>query len=304
MPDNMKRFLPLIAILICGCTSTPSQWESDGSWYISDGKMPVDVFYICSTEVANENDENGGALYRALLTDDEKALFDMEFDWVKAAFTDSLNFYAPYYHQFTMDAINLDEEGFQSVRKDVTDEVLEAFDWYMDHINGGRPFIVAGFSQGGILTLDVLKHMSDEAYSRMVAAYVFGYRLTEEDLLDPHIKAADDADGWGETVSFNSVSSTDGIWDLTAADAATCINPLNWCTDSTPATFIYDNDELTVHVDPDTNVLIVDGADDVKYFFEPMKDFTSPGNLHHWDIIFYNDAIGRNALHRAYCVGQ
>ncbi len=72
------------------------------------------------------------------------------------------NYIAPYYHQFTFDALSLSiEQSAQEYRK-VAAEVCEAFDYYMKHKNQGRRFVLVGFSQGGMLVLDQLKHMSDE----------------------------------------------------------------------------------------------------------------------------------------------
>ena len=52
----------------------------------------------------------------------------------------------------------------------------------MKNQNNGHRFILAGFSQGAMLTIDLLKHMTDEQFSRMVANYMLGYRLSEKDL--------------------------------------------------------------------------------------------------------------------------
>ena len=288
---------------LSACSGRVSVWDSDGAWY--DPERPVqdglaDVFYVLSTNVLESFDENGDEVYRAVLAPEEVSVMDMELDYMRDCFGDSLNFVAPYYHQFTMHSLSLPEVEFGAVYESVADEVCGAFDYYMEHLNGGRPFILAGFSQGAMLVLDIVKHLSDSQKDRFVAAYMMGYKLTGEDLLNPNVKAADDADGWGEVVSFNSVASLDAIWPQVASGAAACINPLNWCTDSTPAELVFDGDVATVEVDTLSNVLVVSGLDAEKYHFAPLDGYCAPGNLHHWDILFYNDAIRNNALHRAY----
>lgn len=301
-PRNILTVLAAV-LLLSACAGHKSWWASKEAWYMEEtGEAPmgVDVFYIASTQVLSETDGNGNETYQVFLTPEERGFFTKEYNYAREMFTDSLNFYAPYYHQYTLESLNLDKDRRSEILKKVSDEVIDAFDYYMKHFNGGRPFILAGFSQGGMLAIELMKRMDEEVYSRMVAAYVIGNRITCEDLSHPHIRPADDADGWGETVSFNTVTSTESIWEPAAGGAVTCINPVNWRTDSTPATFTFNEDTITVRVGQDHHVLIAEGLDENDYIFEPLKAFCKPGNLHHWDIKFYKDFISRNALHRAY----
>jgi hypothetical protein len=62
-------------------------------------------------------------------------------------------------------------------------DVLRAFDHYMTHDNHGRPFIIAGHSQGAEMARRLLIDRIDghPAAARMVAAYVIGIDLTEGD---------------------------------------------------------------------------------------------------------------------------
>lgn len=58
----------------------------------------------------------------------------------------------------------------------------------------GRPFIIAGHSQGSAILRFVLKDYfktHPDRYERMVAAYVIGYSITKDDLeANPHMKFA------------------------------------------------------------------------------------------------------------------
>lgn len=297
----------LAAALLSGCTgaaSGPSQWESESMWYDTDDEVDTtlaDVFYILSTNVLTAVDSSSGEKsYQAQLTEADRQMMSAELGYADDMFGDSLNFFGPYYHQFTMESADLPEEEFDEVFDDVSDEVFEAFSWYMENVNDGRPYVLAGFSQGAMLVLELLKRMSDEQYSRMAAAYMLGYRLSDEDLEHPHVRAATDDDDWGVTVSFNSVMSPENAWPLLSEDAATCINPLNWTTDGTPATLDFNGDIAEVSVDTCSNLLIVKGLDKEDYIFEPLAEFCEPGNLHHWDLLFYKRSIQKNALLRVY----
>ncbi|MCQ2336722.1 MAG: DUF3089 domain-containing protein [Paludibacteraceae bacterium] len=302
----MKKFflftLPLVYILsACGYKDGgDSYWQADSAWYKSSAVPDsnfIDVFYIASTEVVKSTDKEGNEDYRANLTPDEKALITRELEFVNAKiYPDSINLFSPYTHQYTLNAVMLPKERFDSVTEQVATEVCEAFDYYMEHFNGGRRFIIAGFSQGGQMTLALLKHITDEQYSRMVAAYMLGYGVSANDLKCSHVKPAQCATDKGVTISFNSVSDLSNMWNFVMNDAAVCINPVNWTTTSEPADFSYHGQNLTAVVDTVNNVLIVNG------FKEDPMPIAVPwpeGNLHHYDLMFYTSMIKENTLKRS-----
>jgi hypothetical protein len=289
-------------------SSNESPWESDSAWYLSNtpkSNDKIDLFYIVSTNVLSAEDENDNVAYQSQLIESDKKAFDAEFRHVEKHFSQSdFNYFAPYYHQFTFEAINLAPEKYHEVYTSVSDEICQAFDYYMEHQNNGRRYALVGFSQGGMLVLDLLKHMTDEQYNRMIAAYAIGYRITEEDCKNNHIRPASDETETGVTISFNSALSTDGLWPLVAEGAVTCINPVNWKTDSTPATFNYEGEEHTVCIDKQTNMLIVKtNRPDYYHNWTNNPAFQNAkvhlDCLHHWDLLFYSDFIHDNILKRA-----
>ena len=94
------------------------------------------------------------------------------------------------------------EEAFNSVPKT---DVFAALDYYFEHLNGGRPFILAGHSQGSIMQSFVLAEYMKahpEYLKRMIAAYVIGFSITEDYLkANPHLKFAEGADDTAIVVS-------------------------------------------------------------------------------------------------------
>lgn len=295
----MKRFLLVLSILAVSaqCSYCRTDWYESGK-PVDTGL--VDVLYLVSTNVISARDAGGAKVYQATLTGQDRRFIDMELTHMRKALGDSVNFFAPYYHQFTFETVGLPKEEFGEVFDEVTKEIYAIFDDYMANINDGRRFVLAGFSQGAMHCLSLVKHMTPEQYSRLVAVYMMGYRLSEEDLKHPRVKAADGPEGNGVTVSFNSVTDTSSIWPLITEGAATCINPMNWKTDATSAVLDFHGDNAEVSVDTVKNVLVVRGLDEKKYIFKPLKEYVKPGNLHHWDILFYMDAIRDNLMDRAY----
>lgn len=303
MTKNAYFLLLPLALMLSSCVcknSGDSYWQADSAWYkstaVPDSNF-IDVFYIASTDVIKSTDPDGSEVYRANLTPDERALIKKELDYVnRNYYPDSINFFAPYTHQYTLDAVLLPKEQFDSIAADVAIEVCNAFDYYMEHLNGGRRYVIAGFSQGGQMTRELLKHLTDEQYSRMVAAYSIGYGLSAEDLQCPYIKPAQSATDTGVTISYNSVTDLSNIWDFVQNDAVVCINPVNWSVKGDTAVFLNRGEELAVTLDTANNVLIVNGFD------EPPMPFAVPwpkGNLHHYDLLFYAPMIKENTLQRA-----
>lgn len=304
----MKYFCLFISSIIIsaflGCTSDKSSENQENFlWYESDQKVNdslVDVFYLVSTEILEEKDEQGNDSYIGKLTPEEIESIKAEMNYARKLFGDSLNFFSPYYSQFTMSSMNLSEDRKEEVRKIASKSASDAFQYYLRNLNQGRPFILAGFSQGAMHLLDILRDMNNEDYSRMIAAYCMGYRLTATDLSHPNIIAAQNADDRGVVISYNSVATTEAIWDEVSADAATCINPVNYRTDEVPASIIFKDDTLYVKVDTTYNVLVVNSTNISNYYFPLLDAYCKPGNLHHWDLLFYRDSIRNNALRRAY----
>lgn len=296
--------LSFVALAIVGCEkASPDENASDIIWYDSGKPVNenyVDVFYLVATEILEEKDDDGNDCYIGKNTAAEKEAIRAEMDYARAMFGDSLNFFSPYYKQFTFSALTLPTGELTKWREEASKSALDAFRYYMRYQNNGRPFILAGFSQGAMHLIDIVKQMTPDEYSRMVVAYSMGYRLSEVDLKSANVKASCSADDRGTIVSFNSVATPDAIWPVVNENAATCINPINYRTDEEPASFVFDGDTLSVHVDTMHNVLIVDSKKISSYSFPLLDAFCKPGNLHHWDLLFYGNAIRKNALSRAY----
>ncbi len=270
----------------------------------------ADYLYFISTEVASSTDGNGNKSLRAALTPQERVYIDAEMKYAeKNLCGENFRFISPYYHQYTFEAFSgrtkEDTLKFLAVKEEVTKEAIEAFRYYMKHLNNGRQFVLAGFSQGAQLSIEIVKAMREEELSKMAAAYIIGYRLTAEDLSHPNIKAAEDETSRGVCISFNSTLSEKGIWEMTSGGAATCINPLNWHRDTTAAVLEYNGLKGKVRVDTKNNVLMVEI--DKSPFHKWMEEHPLFGKagmdkecLHHWDLLFYTESLKKNAAKRVY----
>ena len=121
-----------------------------------------------------------------------------------------------------------------------------------------------------------MKVMPETTRERMVAAYVLGYKVTPDDVAAaPWIVAAKDSVDTGVTICYNSVSDTKYIKAVVSAPNVMCINPVNWSVDSTPAIL---NDTITVTLDSECNVLVLDGFDGS--YLPNILDILNVGDYH------------------------
>ena len=193
-------------------------------------------------------------------------------------------------------------------------DVVSAFSYYMEHRNAGRPFILAGHSQGAKAVVELLKHTLTAAQrERMVAAYVFGFSVSEAELSAyPALRPATGADDTGVVICYNSVSHVGAESPLFAGNAL-CINPLNWRTDTTYAprsanlgSVFFDSEgradtlrhAVGARIDRPTATLIIDGLRDDDYFIPSIARIFPKGNYHVQEINLYFLNVQANLRHR------
>lgn len=277
-------------------------YSLSNNWYQTNEEYDpnkTDVFYILSTTLKQAKDKNGKNVLCSTLSEEDKKIMREEYDYMSNEIFDAkhFNFVSPYYHQMTFETYGIEDKriALPALKKAVND-VLDAFEYYVKYINRNRPFIIAGFSQGGVISQALLVYMKNNAFSRVIATYSIGFQIMEKELKSKRIKPATSKDDLGVIISYNSVASTDTMWDLIEGKAATCINPLNWRTDSKKAKLKYDGDEALVHVDQEHQVLVVEGLDPNKY--DGMGYPIEKGVYHMWDPRFYAKEIKANAILR------
>ena len=278
-------------------------YQDTTQWYITDRKAAADVFYIISTETGDYVLPNGETCHYAdTYRDSLRAPLYAEMLGVDTLVSGRLNFFSPYYRQCSLQSFENDSLKAERMPLPL-DDVRRAFQHYLKHLNGHRPFILAGFSQGAHIMLEVLKEMDEETYQRMIAAYAIGITIRES---HPHIVAAKRADDTGVTICYNSVRDTTCAlpgWEKNRV----AINPVNWRTDSVPATLITEpspllpvaeqkKDTMSIRLDMATGLLIVEGF--------TAQDYVLPligreGNYHTREIWLYRDQLRENIALRA-----
>lgn len=285
-------------LVLAGCGSQVSVNHLDYSqpelWYqLEEPSFDADVFYILPTCVHQGDPALGEDSHFADLGNpDHIKGMDFSHALAKSVFGAGANFYSPYYRQLDLESWGEKEDVLEKRMERALIDVFDAFDYYYDNLRGGRPFVLAGFSQGALAVKEIYKRMSDEQRGNMVAAYVMGFSVTAEDMTEcPAIRAAQDSSDTGCFICYNTVGEGTEVGGMFGSSVM-CINPTNWHTDSIPGALT--GIDASVAVNPATNVLEVSGLDLDEYFIEDLDYLFPRGVLHLQEIYFYEDCLRHN----------
>jgi hypothetical protein len=320
----------LAATLVCGATvgltscvsnndnpvepaKNVTDYSQKSSWYkIPEITKEFDTFYIYSTMFMGANE--GDADYATL---DNKEVLDniwIEHAIKSSVFEESTNLFIPYYRQSSM------KHAAEVFQKEGTidaalagipyTDITAALDYYFENYNDGRPFVIAGHSQGSAILRLVLKGYfkeHPEYYKRMVAAYAIGYSITKDDLeANPHMKFATGETDTGVIISWHAegpknVEANVPIPSVIISKNGIAINPLNWKRDETYApanenlgSIVMDETGKTEirDIDGDAQVCLARGTvvTNAKATPNDMVDLAGPQCYHQDDYsIFYNN---------------
>ena len=221
-------------------TGTPTDYSRKEHWLMrpDNPDKAVDLIFLYPSSC---NDPKAGTICAV----DNKSMLrgaKRNFSQQATTFEPLANMFAPFWRQ--VNASKLPEMSFEDVDRaewaEPRTDVYAALDYYFENLNQGRPYFLAGHSQGSRLCYMVLSEYMEEHpdhYANMIAAYCLGDSLTKQYLEEnPHVKAAQAADDVGVVVSWNTEGPANkGHSSLVVAPGAIAINPLNWHTDDAPA---------------------------------------------------------------------
>lgn len=308
-----------------GAPSGPVDYSDRNNWMkLPEITKDVDTVYIYPTEYVD--DSEGAPVFAAI---DEKAMREpakLTYLMQGTAYEERTNVFAPYYRQVNMAAasrMNGAEltAAFNSLPRQ---DVFAALDYYFENLNDGRPFILAGHSQGSaIQSLVLAEYMKahPEYLKRMVAAYVIGYSITGDYFkANPHLRFAEGADDTGVIVSWNTEGpANEGQKNVVVLPGEISINPLNWRRDETYASaeenlggYIYNEAAGRLEIVPkaaDAQLNLKRGVViTTTKAMEPVAGTTvfGPASYHEGDYALYYNNIKANVAARieAYLAGH
>ncbi len=298
--------IALLAVAFVGCnnnkpTTDAVDYSNNQNWLQTGKEIDstlLDVFYLIPTSGGDWVDENGVTHHHLDITNpDHRMAMEKQFNVALPIFGDSANLFSPYYRQITLQVWANGVEAVNKYYPKAFEDVKAAFDYYMEHWNGGREFILAGFSQGAKSVKELVKSMTDEQYARMKAAYVIGFPVLQEDLADTdRFKPAQGADDLGVTISYNSVDNEEGISNI-LRHSQMIINPANWCPGTEVAQV---NDTVTNYINKEQMMLFVDGIDPDPIFHPEAAMLFPKGNFHMLELTLYANYLRENVKLRLY----
>jgi hypothetical protein len=290
------------------CFLDKTQYGHSCSWYENRniaGLKDVDVFYIAPTCIWSWfDDKDRRNDFMDVNNINQKKSVALSIDIAKNIFGDSCNFYSPYYRQISMNCWFEDNASIEKNFKVAMEDITNAFDYYLKHINKNRPFILAGHSQGGKAVIELLKHHIDKkTYKRLIASYVIGYCITNDEVKNyPYLVPAKDSVDIGKVICFNSVANVNAISPLLKNNKV-CINPISWKDDTMKVMGVMfhnntNNDTFYVHLNKEKNVLIVDSLNKQSYYQPLLEKIFPLGNYHIEEPYLYFYALKKNILQR------
>ena len=263
-------------------------------WIVADGDTAgtgADIFYVVSTWEEDWTAPDGTLCHYADVWNPlHREHMSREMLRVAAYMAPGNRFCAPFYRHTTMETwLTQNEDTIASRTRLPMSDVCAAFDLFQSCRDQSRPLVIAGFSQGGKAVVELLKHIGEDTYAQLAAAYVMGYKVTLGDTaVCHHIRPARGADDTGVTVCYNTVKDVKYVQPVIASSCI-AINPVNWCTDATPATL---HDTITVTLSPEYHVLVVSGYSGSEY--RPYRNFLNVGDIHSCEPWLYSECLQRN----------
>jgi len=206
----------------------PSDLVPEGIEAAVQGEHPVDVFFIHPTGFLTSGSWNSPM--------DVNSGTEENTQWMMAnqasAFNGCCNIYAPRYREANIFSYFGEPAVRDAVLGFAYADVKRAFEYFLEHESGGRPFIVASHSQGSHHAKRLLKEVIDasDLHQRMVAAYMIGSIVIP---VSPswfnemtHIAPCQNARDLHCVVAWDTMP--EGAPPMERSEESLCTNPLSW----------------------------------------------------------------------------
>ncbi len=267
----------------------------------ADRTKSADVFFVHPTAFFFPNAWN-----ECLESNRQNPLVDADLAKTAGVFALTCNIFAPRYREANIKVLSASEQDKSRALGVAYSDVEKAFDYYMEHFNAGRPFILAGHSQGSNLLLWLLQRRfgDPKLRERLVASYIIGWSVTPDDLEKyPQLVMSDSPTRTGCIISYNTQAVSPDI--SIAIPGAVGVNPLTMDTTGEAAPkernlgAVFFIDGKRIEVPQFTGAQTVDGA-----LIVPRPDRTdlvrgaASGFYHPYDYSFFFRNLERNVADR------
>ena len=275
----------------------------------TEATKPVDVFFIYPTTAGFRPETEVCDITDSIMVEGAQLVRQIQ----TSVFDESCNVFMPYYRQISMPKPGSDYPAITNYLSGF--DTTDALDYFLNNLNEGRPFILAGHSQGASTLIALLENYMTkhpEALMRMVAAYPIGFAVTKDWLAKTGLKFAEGATDTGVIVSWNTEGPANkDASNMVLAPGGLSINPINWKRDDTYASVKENLGSLTVEgklvtpgiadarVDTVRGSVIVTTAD-AKLYSIPAEGapMFGPESYHLHDYGFFYNNLKQNVADR------
>ena len=224
-------------------------YSKNESWAVLPGKYPKDLIQITGDYIEKQADVF--YIYPTLFSDRKNSslnadIFDEDFrkeiiqkaiKYQASAWVSSANLYAPFYRQahyrifsepFSIVDLRNESPGIGAWNL-AYEDLKNAFEYYLENYNNGKPIIIATHSQGTMHAIQLMKDYFDEKplKEKLVAAYLIGIRILPNEFKS--IKPMINPDDVGGFVSWNTYKMNNLPKEKWFKGGVTT-NPISWST--------------------------------------------------------------------------
>ena len=296
-------------ISVCGCKEKEvvSIYSDDSNWAFLEKEEDgdYDVFFIAPSATTGDKDN---LYWKDFSNERYYGKFVGSIMMEKDLYDQGARFYAPLYHQAFIEAYL----GDVSVRDELLDQayvdIKDAFSYYLNNYNNGRPIVLAAYSQGSDMAYRLLKDFGKEIEDRLIACYAIGWRFPIDEV-SADVKFANGEDDLGTVIAFTCEADyIDDSFIVPKGIKTLSINPLNWRTDSEVADksmnkgacFLNTKGDITdelaeltgAYISEERGTLIVTdvSAEDYPAHIKGLKE----GEYHSYDYQFFYNNLKEN----------
>ncbi len=212
---------------------------------IKPSKALVDVFYVHPTTFVGTDNWNEDITLPFGSTRASEMVSELILPGQTSVFNGSCRIYAPRYRQATLISFFAANENGRAALDLAYSDVVAAFRHYLAHENNGRPFILAGHSQGtGHLMRLLAGGFAPALKSQLIAAYLLGFKITKAAAASfaQNVTPAKGAQDTGVFIAYDTyLDGTDAknqpdgaehklgdTWVQRGGETVVGINPVNW----------------------------------------------------------------------------
>lgn len=293
--------------------ATAPDYALDQHWHKPQKRFKekkVDVFFVHPTTYIK-------ARYWNQPLDDEDTNWRTRVLSVKyqaSVFYDECNTFIPKYRQAAFYSFADKKDNGKQALELAYQDVKQAFYHYWKHYNKGRPFILAGHSQGSLHSQRLLKELMQDSVIRqqLVVSYLLGWPVEKnyvEEMNDMAVCSTASQVAclvsWNAQAPYADKNMKDA---LNIHEEIVCVNPLTWITDTTyiPRTYnkgarMYNKrvgkDEVLLHyadAQIKQGLLMVTPNNSQQKLQTPL----AKGNYHLYDYSFFYYNIKENVKER------